>query len=983
MKTKIIIGLILLLPVFGFSQGEFNNWYFGGGAAISFNSGTPQVLPSSPMNAVRACISVSDSLGNLLFYSNGLRVWNRNHQVMPNGDSIHASIADQTVNVIQKIDDDSCYYLFTMALEYIPHLSPYNGLHYSVINMRLDSGLGDIEPGQKEIPLQTMYDIPGLMTTARHQNNKDAWVIVRMGYNTNHFAAFLVNESGISTTPVVSPGSFLWNIYPYGNPGTMRVSPDGTKLVYPYWDTVEVCNFNATTGYVTSLFLLEHEPMNNSEWGYLEFSLDSKYLYRSSGDWPWTPSYIYQYDARLTDSAEFAASSIVVGYRNRGVHLQRGPDGKIYGGEAGKDSLSVIHSPNLQGTACNYEPYAIGLNGSICHNGMPDLLQRYYLYVTHIGQCLGNPIEFLPNTWPPADSVHWDFGDPGSGSSNFSNLLNPTHIYSSPGIYNVQLYVRHNDKRTDTASIIININPGVSIDAGPDRSICQGDSVTFIASGCNNCAYQWSNLSTGQMNIGTNQSLTTDSAGIYMVTGTGTNDCYDHDTVELTVDSIPEITINPLSTTICSGESTNIPLTSNVPNTNFSWTAIGSSPLVTGFSPGSGDTIDQILTNNGAAPETVTYTITPSIGTCQGDSVQYVVTVTPGDSVMISISSSADSVCEGTPVTFTGAAMNGGSTPVYQWQVNGINAGINNAVFMYTPVDGDVVSCILTSNAECITNNPATSNSITMSVVEAPLVTFTTCFDTTTTINAKPYKLKGGIPLGGIYSGPGVDQFTGYFNPAIAGVGIHLIEYRYINFASCSDVRYRVLDVRSASPFSCGNNLIDIRDDQIYPTVQIGSQCWMTTNLNYGTEILYTTPQRDNCIPEKYKSAVGSWQLAVYQWDELMRYEDTEQIQGLCPPGWHVPSETDWNTLFANWTNNAFAGAPLKYSGYSGFNALLSGAELFNKGWEFDGFATFFWSSTSHGQIKAWAHGMNDYNFSVSYYPSYRANAFSVRCVRD
>ncbi|MFH1296691.1 MAG: FISUMP domain-containing protein, partial [Bacteroidota bacterium] len=104
---------------------------------------------------------------------------------------------------------------------------------------------------------------------------------------------------------------------------------------------------------------------------------------------------------------------------------------------------------------------------------------------------------------------------------------------------------------------------------------------------------------------------------------------------------------------------------------------------------------------------------------------------------------------------------------------------------------------------------------------------------------------------------------------------------------------------------------------------------------------------------------------------------------GLCPPGWHVPSEADWNTLFANWTNNAFAGAPLKYSGYSGFNALLTGASFFNKVWEYDAFATFFWSSTSHGPFKAWAHGINEYNYSVSYYPSYRANAFAVRCIRD
>lgn len=68
--------------------------------------------------------------------------------------------------------------------------------------------------------------------------------------------------------------------------------------------------------------------------------------------------------------------------------------------------------------------------------------------------------------------------------------------------------------------------------------------------------------------------------------------------------------------------------------------------------------------------------------------------------------------------------------------------------------------------------------------------------------------------------------------------------------------------------------------------------------------------------------------FAHYQWDELLRYEDAEEIQGLCPPGWHVPTAAEWNTLFANWTNNALAGAPLKYSGYSGFNAFLFGKPL-------------------------------------------------------
>ena len=322
--------------------------------------------------------------------------------------------------------------------------------------------------------------------------------------------------------------------------------------------------------------------------------------------------------------------------------------------------------------------------------------------------------------------------------------------------------------------------------------------------------------------------------------------------------------------------------------------------------------------------------------------------------------------------------------PDYQWQVNGINAGINNPNFTYTPVDGDAVSCILTSSETCTSGNPASSNPVIMIVGEQPDVSFSACFDTITILNAKPFKLKGGIPLGGVYSGPGVDQITGYFNPAIAGLGTKTISYSYTNWYNCSDNEVRSITVVSPVLITCGDSITDIRDNTVYPTIQIGTQCWMATNLNYGTEIPHTIPQRDNCIPEKYSRPSSLIpRPSYYQWDELMCYQDAEGLQGLCPPGWHVPSEPDWNQLFAFYQNSAFAGSPLLYSGYSGFNARLTGISTFNMNWYFNGFATMFWSSTSHGPWKTWAHGLNDYNYSVSYYPSYRINAFSVRCLKD
>jgi uncharacterized protein (TIGR02145 family) len=266
-----------------------------------------------------------------------------------------------------------------------------------------------------------------------------------------------------------------------------------------------------------------------------------------------------------------------------------------------------------------------------------------------------------------------------------------------------------------------------------------------------------------------------------------------------------------------------------------------------------------------------------------------------------------------------------------------------------------------------------------------PVVSFTVCFDEVTTTDAQPIRLKGGIPAGGSYSGAGVSGTI--FYPGLAGAGSHTLTYAYTNTFSCPGNSSLSITVLSPMPFTCGNSLTDIRDSKVYPTVQIGTQCWMADNLNYGTQIPGASSMRDNCIPEKQcfndLPALCAQGSALYQWDELMRYHDQAAAQGFCPPGWHIPTESEWTTLFNFYISSGFAGSPLKYSGYSGFNALLNGVRFNQTTWDFNSFATLFWSSTSHGPGKAWAHGMNDYNPSVSYYPSARSNAFPVRCIKD
>src|SRR5674476_424790 len=123
------------------------------------------------------------------------------------------------------------------------------------------------------------------------------------------------------------------------------------------------------------------------------------------------------------------------------------------------------------------------------------------------------------------------------------------------------------------------------------------------------------------------------------------------------------------------------------------------------YIPVTGDVVTVDLTSNAVCP-----TGNPAT------SVPVTMTVNPLLPVSVTIAADANPVCAGTTVNFTATPTNGGAVPVYQWKINGVNAGINAATYSYIPVTGDVVTVDLTSNAICPTGNPATSAPVTMTV---------------------------------------------------------------------------------------------------------------------------------------------------------------------------------------------------------------------------------------------------------------------------
>ena len=273
-----------------------------------------------------------------------------------------------------------------------------------------------------------------------------------------------------------------------------------------------------------------------------------------------------------------------------------------------------------------------------------------------------------------------------------------------------------------------------------------------------------------------------------------------------------------------------------------------------------------------------------------------------------------------------------------------------------------------------------------MNMLPAPYVALEMCI-LITSRDGKPITLRGGIPAGGNYSGTGV--INGKFYPDLipGSMDTARITYIYSSVSGCIDSVRKNIEVTTPPPFTCGNDFSDMRDNKSYQTLQIGAQCWFAKNLNYGQFTTVNQGQRDNCMIEKYcysDNPINCSTLGgLYQWDEMMQFDDVESAQGFCPPGWHIPSENEWIILFTVYTDIAHSGDELKVGGISGFNAALNGGYFNFQDWSFKDVSTFFWSSTSHGLYKAWAHGINTVNHGVSTYPSLRSNAFSIRCLKD
>ena len=213
-----------------------------------------------------------------------------------------------------------------------------------------------------------------------------------------------------------------------------------------------------------------------------------------------------------------------------------------------------------------------------------------------------------------------------------------------------------------------------------------------------------------------------------------------------------------------------------------------------------------------------------------------------------------------------------------------------------------------------------------------------------------------------------------------------------------------VISLTPTSTWTCGSNIVDSRDSKIYTTILIGTQCWMAQNMNVGTRTNGANTQGTDCPSavaiEKYcysdSEANCTTYGGFYQWDQTMCGSTTEGAQGICPTGWHIPTDAEQYTLEnylkdsgqtcnsgrVNAYDCATAGTKLKSGGTSNFNGLLAGYRFTDGSFYYLSSYSYFWSSLQSG-TSAWNRYLDSGKTTVGRNLDSKAFGFSVRCLKN
>lgn len=516
MKQIILFIALLLLGISIHAQNngqmQTAHWYFGNYAGLDFSSGTPVIDTNGQIATIEGCSSISDEYGNLLFYTDGMRIYDSTHNIMPNGFGLRGDPSSTSSAVILPVPDDCHkYYVFTIDVQdgLVPNWRPRRGIEYNIVDMSLNGGLGEVIQKHISLPLNGAIQGHEKLAAISNATKTGYWVVT---YFQSDFYAFEVTNTGVNTTPVISPSSIYEGIQSIGY---LKASPDGTKLAMGMnlewcWDRyLSLYDFNTTTGAVSNeIVLYQPEPNPIVFRGFygIEFSPNSKVLYAScfnsicdanGGSTMYHEIWQYNLEAPIISDSKYVIENTYYGA------LQLGLDGKIYNcnfyafndlnqGNTDAMYLGVIENPGtvynpITGEVPIYNSQGVNLGTDFNHYpslGFPTFLNHYFRIAINVNglsiqedqlYCTGELLSFdFCHQGGEIQSVLWEFGD-----GNTSTAFYPQYAYNTAGVHSITLTLMVDGEEFIRTFDITITGPPEVYDAQQEICLYEGEEHTF------------------------------------------------------------------------------------------------------------------------------------------------------------------------------------------------------------------------------------------------------------------------------------------------------------------------------------------------------------------------------------------------------------------------------------------------------------------------------------------------------------------------
>ena len=467
-------------------------------------------LAGGQLFTFEGCTSISNAAGDLLFYSDGRTVWDRNHVIMPNGNYnagtglLGDPSSTQSAIIVPKPGNPDIYYIFTVDephhenAAFFPDQNPdvsaaqddgfNNGLNYSIVDLSVTGNNGSIgNVTTRNVHLVTYnpasnselrYKCSEKITAVKNNNGSGYWVLTHF---VDKFYAFKIDNNGVDLNPIVSTLNPIvpTNGYRRNSIGYLKSSPNGRRLAIAHNQIgnstggteengqVLVYDFDNATGIVSNPISLVN---SGNPYG-VEFSADSKKLYATNGINNNLTSQLLQFDLTSTHLNAFVVETSDA---SAGA-LQLGPNKKIYRANFSNQSgvsgyLGVINDPEAIGLACNYQQLGVELIFGTSSLGLPPFITSVFnTSIIVANTCLGDATQFSIPVNENIDSIEWDFGDGGT-----SNQLTPTHTYAASGNYTVIVTITIDGTPVSNEQIVTIFDVPVAHDI-PNPSINQCD----------------------------------------------------------------------------------------------------------------------------------------------------------------------------------------------------------------------------------------------------------------------------------------------------------------------------------------------------------------------------------------------------------------------------------------------------------------------------------------------------------------------------